>query len=114
MKPTVLLCVLALTVLAASPETIKTSAGDLKITPIQHASMMIQAGGQTIHVDPAMGNYDGLPAADLILLTDIHGDHLSAPTIAKVKKQGTQILAPEAVAKQVDGATVIRNGETKK
>jgi L-ascorbate metabolism protein UlaG (beta-lactamase superfamily) len=99
---------------AATPETFKTSAGELKITPIQHASMMIQAGGQTIYVDPAQGSYDGLPQADLILLTDIHGDHLAAPMISKVKKASTQILAPAAVAKQVEGAMVIGNGETKK
>jgi L-ascorbate metabolism protein UlaG (beta-lactamase superfamily) len=114
MKFTILLCALSVAALAAAPETFKTSAGDLKIAPIQHASMMIQAGGQTIYVDPAMGNYDGLPAADLILITDIHGDHLSPPMVAKLKKASTQVLAPEAVSKQLEGVTIIRNGETKK
>ena len=118
MKPITVLRTLFLTLtaaaFAATPEIIKSSAGDIKITPIQHASMMIQAGGQTIQVDPAQGNFDGLPAADLILLTDVHGDHLSQPLIAKVKKAGTQILAPEAVAKDVAGAMIVKNGETKK
>jgi len=114
MKLTTLFCAIGIAAFAAAPETFKTSAGDLKITPIQHATMMIQAGGQTIHVDPAMGNLDGLPAADLILITDIHGDHLSASMVNKVKKASTQILAPEAVAKQLEGVTIIRNGETKK
>ncbi|MEO8131049.1 MAG: MBL fold metallo-hydrolase, partial [Bryobacteraceae bacterium] len=55
----------------------KTSAGMVKITPIRHASMMIEAGGQLIQVDPySQGNYEGLPAADVILITDIHGDHM--------------------------------------
>jgi L-ascorbate metabolism protein UlaG (beta-lactamase superfamily) len=117
MKLTTFFCALTFALAASAagkPEEFKTSAGTLTITPIQHASLMIQAGGQVIHVDPAQGNFDGLPAADLILITDIHGDHLSAPTIAKVKKASTVIIAPDAVAKSVAGATVLRNGETKK
>jgi len=108
------LCAASLAAFAATPEIFKTSAGDLKITPIQHATMMLQAGGQTIHVDPAMGNLDGMPPADIILLTDIHGDHLSAPLVNKVKKGSTMILGPDAVAKELPGVTVIKNGETKK
>jgi len=114
MKLITFVCVSAFALFAAAPETIKTAAGDLKITPIQHATMMIQAGGQTIHVDPAMGNLDGLPAADVILITDIHGDHLSSGMVNKVKKAGTQIWGPEAVAKELPGTTIIKNGETKK
>ena len=35
--------------------------------------------------------FDGLPQADYILMTDIHGDH-RAPTIAdKLKQSGTEI-----------------------
>ena len=83
------------------------------MTPIQHAGLMLQAGGQVVQIDPAQGSYDGFPAADLILITDIHGDHLSAPTIAKLKKASTVIIAPEAVAKSVAGTIVLRNGETK-
>ncbi len=33
-------------------EEFKTKAGVVKITPIRHASMMIEAGGKVIHVDP--------------------------------------------------------------
>jgi L-ascorbate metabolism protein UlaG (beta-lactamase superfamily) len=105
----------AVTAFADRPvEEFKTKAGTLKITLIQHASMMIEAGGQMIYVDPSQGNYDGLPPADVILITDIHGDHLTPKVIDKVKKPGTQIIAPEAVAKTVSDAAIMRNGETKK
>ena len=111
-----LLCALlgAAIVFGARPvEEFKTKAGALKITIIQHASLMIEAGGQVFYIDPSQGNYDGLPPADLILITDIHGDHMTPAVIGKVKKPGTTIIAPEAVAKIVTDATVIRNGETK-
>jgi len=95
----------------AAAENFTTSAGPLQLTPIQHASLMIQAGGKVMYIDPAMGSYDGLPQADYILITDIHGDHLAQPTINKVKKADTVIIAPKAVAAQVTGAKVVSNGE---
>src|SRR5271169_6821517 len=80
----------ALPALAArNVDEFKTSAGTLKITTVQHAGFIMEAGGQTVYVDPAQGSFDGLPPADLILLTDIHGDHLAPSLIAKVRKPGT-------------------------
>ena len=93
----------------------ETAAGVVKITPIQHASLMIEAGGQVVQLDPVTGgNYDGLPPADLILITDIHGDHMDPKILPQLSKSGTVILAPAAVAETVNNATVIRNGETKR
>ena len=99
---------------AAHPaEEFKTSAGPLKITPIMHAALMIEGGGQVIQVDPAQGNFDGMPPADIVLLTDIHGDHMVPAMIDKVKKPNATIIAPAAVAKTVTTATVVNNGDTK-
>jgi len=110
----ILACTLAVSAFAArSVEEFKTSAGALKITTVMHAGFTIEAGGQVIVVDPAMGSWDGLPAADVILITDIHGDHLAPPLIAKMKKAGTTIIAPAAVAKTVTEATVLNNGQSK-
>ena len=53
----------------------------------------------------------GLPQADLILITDIHGDHLDPDMIKAESKAGTDIIAPAAVAKTVTTAKVIGNGE---
>jgi L-ascorbate metabolism protein UlaG (beta-lactamase superfamily) len=109
-----LFCALTVHLFAAHPaEDFKTSAGTLAITPIMHAALMIEAGGQVIQVDPAMGNYDTLPKADIILVTDIHGDHMVPANIDKLKKSGTVIIAPEAVAKTVTTATVMHNGDKK-
>jgi L-ascorbate metabolism protein UlaG (beta-lactamase superfamily) len=76
--------------------------------------MLIQAAGQNIYIDPAKaGNYEGLPQADLILVTDIHYDHLDIERIGKLRKAGTKFIAPEAVAKTLTEAAVIRPGEMK-
>jgi L-ascorbate metabolism protein UlaG (beta-lactamase superfamily) len=109
----ILTFVLASAALAATPEEFTTSAGMLQLTPIQHASLMIKAGGKILYVDPAQGSYDGLPKADYILITDIHGDHMAPAIVDKLKKADTVILAPKAVADKVSGCTVIGNGESK-
>ncbi len=118
MKTTTLLLTLSAFVSSAfaarQAEEFKTSAGVVKITPIQHASAMIEGGGQVIQIDPAMGNFDGLPPADLVLITDIHGDHFKADLINKVKKANAAVIAPQVVADQYKGAMVMHNGETKK
>ena len=98
---------------AAAPEEFSTSAGTLRLTPIQHASLMIQAGGKVMYVDPAMGSYDGLPAADYILISHIHADHMAPAVVNKLRKPGTVILGPKTVAASVTGCTVISNGESR-
>ena len=94
-------------------DTIKTSAGDLRITFIGHATLMFTFGDKVIHVDPVSreGDYSSLPKADLILVTHEHSDHLDAELIARLRKDGTIVLLPERCASKVPGATVMKNGD---
>ncbi len=96
-------------------QTFDTSAGPVKITPVYHASLEIEAGGKVIVIDPAKpANFAGLPQADLILITDIHGDHLDENLLKAESKGGTEVIAPDAVAKQlkeVKVTKVLANGE---
>jgi L-ascorbate metabolism protein UlaG (beta-lactamase superfamily) len=95
-------------------EKIPTASGEIRITPIRHASLMIEMGEGVIHIDPwSQGNYSGLPKAGLVLITDIHGDHLDPKALAEVRKADTKILAPGAAKERVPEAEVIRNGESK-
>src|SRR5713226_9846777 len=99
---------------ATAPQTFPTSAGEVKITPLYHASTLIEAGGKTIYLDPAKpAKFAGSPRADLILITDIHPDHMDPASIAAISKAGTDILAPPAVVATVTTAKPIANGETK-
>ncbi|HTS65907.1 MAG TPA: MBL fold metallo-hydrolase [Candidatus Acidoferrales bacterium] len=99
--------------LLPAAEEFTTSAGKVEITPIQHASLAIKAGGKTIYVDPAQGKYDGLAPADYIFITDIHGDHFAPAIVEKLKTPRTVIVAPKVVAEKLPGCTVMANGETK-
>jgi len=106
------------TFLAASAlfaaEEFASSAGPIRITPIQHASVLLQAGGKVLYIDPAQGHYDNLPKADYILLTDTHGDHLAPAVIEKIRTTSTEIMGAKAVADKLSGVIAIGYGETKK
>jgi len=110
-----LCCAFALPAFTAqAAEEFKTQAGVLKITPIQHATFYMEGGGQVVVVDPAMGDLSAVPKADLILLTDIHGDHLNPGNIKNLSKPGTVVIIPGAASGDVPSGTVMKNGETKK
>ena len=100
---------------AVEPQIFPTATGPVKITPLNHASTLIEAGGKRIYLDPAKPvKFDGLPKADLIVITDIHGDHMDPDSIKEISKAGTEIFAPPAVVQTVTAAKPIANRETKK
>jgi L-ascorbate metabolism protein UlaG (beta-lactamase superfamily) len=87
--------------------------GQVEIIPITHGSVVLTWQDKTIYVDPwSQGDYQGQPAADLILITDIHADHMDAEQVAKVTKANTVIVAPASVQKTITEARILNNGET--
>ncbi len=115
-KTAVLWAGITTTALCAAPvpvQTFNTAAGALEITPIYHASVMIKAGGDTIYVDPAPpANISGLKPGSLILITDIHADHMSAADISALSDDKTEIVAPAAVQATIKSAKTITNSES--
>ena len=94
-----------------------TSAGNVVIHPVYHASLVLSWAGQTIYVDPgdAASRFTGLPRADLILLTHGHSDHYVAATVTTVKGSNAVIVAPSVVYNAMPVAlrnltTVLTNG----
>ena len=104
------------------------SGGDIVFHPMHHATFVMSWNGKVIYVDPAGAPggdgaasaataFEGLPPADLILVTDIHGDHFSAPTLADLAGANTRIVAPQAVIDEMSDAlkgktTAVANGQT--
>jgi len=94
-------------------QSFSTYLGQVKITPIYHATAKITSGQDVIVIDPAPpAKIDGAGPADLILITDIHGDHMNADDVKALSKDGTVVIAPAAVAKTITQAKVIGNGAT--
>ena len=103
-------------------DTIETS---VEVTPISHATFVLTAGDVTVYNDPVGGvaAFSGMPPADVILVSDIHGDHLDTATLAGLLRDSTQTLpntvlvVPAAVRAQLPPAVAARaqtmaNGET--
>ncbi len=105
----VLVCVLAVCGFvvaddaATGANVIPTGGGPLVIHPIEHATFVMEWDGKTIAVDPVGGAeaFEDFPQADLILITDIHGDHLSSETVAALASPSTTVVAPAAVAEEL-------------
>jgi L-ascorbate metabolism protein UlaG (beta-lactamase superfamily) len=74
--------------------------------------VLLQIAGKAWYINPwSQADYTALPKADVILITDIHGDHMDPKAIARIKKDSTVILAPQSVVTTVKEAKVIGNGE---
>jgi L-ascorbate metabolism protein UlaG (beta-lactamase superfamily) len=96
-------------------DTIPATGGNIELTPMTHAHVQLEFGGKVIHVDPtgqsALGS---AKPADIILVTDIHGDHFDPAAIEKIRKPSTIVVAPQAVAGKYTGkAEVLANGQTR-
>ena len=90
----VLILFLLLPFLASTQEIFDTSVGELKITIVGHASLMLELQDKIIHIDPwsQLGDYDQLPDADLILLTHEHRDHLDQSALDKITSLNTKMI----------------------
>lgn len=101
--------------LAAEPpekDRLGGPVGELEITFLGHASLILSTGGTVVHVDPygKLADYASLPKADVILITHEHPDHLDPAAIEAIRKGTTRIFASASAAGQVKGAAALENG----
>jgi L-ascorbate metabolism protein UlaG (beta-lactamase superfamily) len=99
-------------------DTVQTSKGPLKITPLFHGSVMLEFDGKIIHIDPwSAADYTGIPQADLILITHTHADHMDPALLKRLRKESTLLVGSPAVTDTLNGTVgdtdAISNGEKK-
>ena len=85
-------------------DTITAQGGNIIIQPISHATFVLQYNNTTIYVDPTGRTeaFAGLPVPDIILLTDIHGDHLQLETLKAIDTKHAKFVVPPAVAEIIE------------
>ena len=95
------------------------ASGALTVTPVSHASVVLETTVGVVYVDPVgpPAQYAPLPPADLVLITHEHGDHLNNDTLAAVMGQTTTLISNQgAVDKMASDlaarAQVVGNGDT--
>ncbi|WP_224482981.1 MBL fold metallo-hydrolase [Robertkochia aurantiaca] len=93
---------------------------NITVQPVVHGSLMLEYNGKVIYADPYGGaeRYTSLPEPDIILITDIHGDHYNEETLRAVFHEDVLIAAPLAVRQMMpseiaEKTVIISNGETK-
>jgi L-ascorbate metabolism protein UlaG (beta-lactamase superfamily) len=115
-----LFCVSALFAQAqlAAPDHETVRGGELTIQPVMHATLVLTYNKKTIYVDPTGGAaaFKGLAAPDMILITDIHGDHFDPKTLDSIGGPGTVLVVPQAVADKLTPAAgrkpvILKNGD---
>lgn len=98
-------------------DIIKSEDGDITIQPITHGTLVLQWKGTTIYVDPYGGanKFKGLAKPDIILITDIHGDHLNMSTLEALDTKNATFIVPPAVAEKLKKKyekqlSIVKNG----
>lgn len=98
----------------------ENTASDVSITPIEHATAVLDWDGTIIYVDPVGGKeaFANEKEPDLILITDIHGDHFSLETLQALNTKKAKIIVPQAVADKIPAEftpqlDILNNGDTK-
>lgn len=99
---------------------LELQTSDIKIIPIEHATAVLEWNDITIYIDPVGGAeaFTGQKQPDLILITDIHGDHFSLETLEALNTTKAKVIVPQAVADKISDnflpqLDVLNNGESK-
>tara|TARA_R110000765_G_scaffold99110_1_gene186065 strand:+ start:609 stop:1436 length:828 start_codon:yes stop_codon:yes gene_type:complete len=105
---------------ADASKILKMKGDEIKITPIEHATAVIEWNDITIYIDPTGGStaFKNQKKPDLILITDIHGDHFNKETLEAIDISKATFVVPQAVADEMpdefaDKLKILANGSSK-
>jgi L-ascorbate metabolism protein UlaG (beta-lactamase superfamily) len=97
-------------------DILKTSAGDLVIHPIAHASIVLGYGPHVLYVDPAKHSFAGMPPPTGFLITHAHPDHYDPENLLRLAGKApivtTAQVAAELPAALKGQASVLANGQS--
>lgn len=101
-KPLYILYIFCLLLFACSEN--KNDEDQIKIIPISHSTLIIEYENEVIYIDPVgdENTFKDQKSPTLVLITDIHSDHLSIETLLNTVKPETKIISPNAVVKKID------------
>ncbi len=90
-----------------------TGKGELKITFLGHATLVLEFSGKLVYIDPVKqyGDFGKFPKADLVLVTHEHGDHLDPSSIAALRKDATRIVLNESSRKKLGYGEVLEHSQ---
>jgi L-ascorbate metabolism protein UlaG (beta-lactamase superfamily) len=72
------------------------------VTWFRQSALRWSVGERTVYIDP-WGTSDDEPPADVVFITHAHDDHLQPDEIDRLRSDGTKIVAPHDVAKELSG-----------
>jgi L-ascorbate metabolism protein UlaG (beta-lactamase superfamily) len=72
-----------------------------RFTWFRQSAYLWRGEGLTVYIDPWMVTTDDL--ADVIFITHAHFDHYQPDDIEKIRKDGTKVVAPQDIARELSG-----------
>jgi L-ascorbate metabolism protein UlaG (beta-lactamase superfamily) len=91
----------------------------VKIIPIAHGTLILETDTEVIYIDPTGGKeaFEGQKDPTLVLITDIHADHLSTSTLEALALDNSTVVVPKAVAYKMTSTSleslkILNNGDT--
>jgi L-ascorbate metabolism protein UlaG (beta-lactamase superfamily) len=109
---------IAQTTTATTAIEVEKNAETVKIIPITHGTLVLETEDNVIYVDPTGGAeaFKNQKRPTMVLITDIHGDHLDIKTLEALNLENIPTIVPQAVADMIldviKNPKILNNGAT--